>query len=58
MLKLFKGTEITVMKDIFDSSIKVEYRKQIYKVIQTATHLHQQTCTQQVIQNQKELDQF
>ena len=58
VLNIFKGTEITVMKDVFDNSIKVEYRKQIYKVIQVANHLHQQACSQQVIHNQKELEQF
>ena len=58
VLKLFKGTEITVMEDIFDHTIRAEYRKKIYNTKQVAGHLHDPIKRQQKIQNQKELDEY
>lgn len=58
IVKIFKGTEITVMEDIFDHTIRVEYRKKIYTTRQTAGHLQDPVKKQQKIQNQKELDEY
>ena len=58
IVKIFKGTEITVMKDIFDSTIRAEYRKKVYNTKQIEGHFHSLEHRQQKIQNQKELDEY
>ena len=58
IVKIFKGTEITVMEDIFNHTIRVEYRKKIYTTRQVAGHFHDPVKAQQKIQNQKELDEY
>ena len=58
IVKIFKGSEITVMADIFDHTIKVEYRKVIYNTRQIAGHRQDPIKRQQKIQNQKELDEY
>ena len=58
VLKLFKGTEITVMEDVFDHIIRPEYRKKVYNTKQVAGHLQNPVKRQQKIQNQKELDEY
>ena len=46
------------MADIFDHTIKVEYRKVIYNTRQIAGHRQDPIKRQQKIQNQKELDEY
>jgi len=58
IVKIFKGTEITVLEDIFDHTIRAEYRKTIYITRQIAGHLQDPIKRQQKIQNQKELDEY
>ena len=58
IVKTYKGTEITVMEDIFDHTIRVEYRKQIYSTRQIAGHRQDPVKRQEKIQNQKELDEY
>lgn len=58
IVKTYKGTEITVMEDIFDHTIRVEYRKQIYSTRQIARHRQDPVKRQEKIQNQKELDEY
>lgn len=57
-VKTYKGTEITVMEDIFDHTIRVEYRKNVYKTRQIDGHRQDPIKRQQKIQNQKELDEY
>lgn len=58
IVKIYKGTEITVMEDIFDHTIRAEYRKKVYTTRQIAGHRQDPTKRQQKIQNQKELDEY
>lgn len=58
IVKIFKGTDITVMEDIFDHTIRVEYRKKVYSTKQIAGHRQDPVKRQQKIQNQKELDEY
>ena len=58
IIKIFKGTEITVMEDIFDHTIRAEYRKKVYFTRQIAGHRQDPIKRQQKIQNQKELDEY
>lgn len=58
IVKIFKGTAIIVMEDIFDHTIRVEYRKKIYSTRQIAGHKQEPVKRQQKIQNQKELDEY
>ena len=54
IVKIFKGTDITVMEDIFDHTIRAEYRKKVYSTRQIAGHRQDPVKRQQKIQNQKE----
>lgn len=58
VIKIFKGTEITVMDDVFDHTIRAKYRNRIYSTKQVAGHKKDITKRQQKIQNQKELDEY
>ena len=58
IVKIFKGTDITVMEDIFDHTIRAEYRKKVYSTRQIAGHRQDPVKRQQKIQNQKELDEY
>ena len=58
IVKIFKGTDITVMEDIFDHTIRAEYRKKVYSTRQIAGHRQDSVKRQQKIQNQKELDEY
>ena len=58
IVKIFKGTDITVMEDIFDHIIRAEYRKKVYSTRQIAGHRQDPVKRQQKIQNQKELDEY
>ena len=58
IVKTYKGTEITVMEDVFDHTIRVEYRKKVYKTRQLDGHRQNPIKRQQKIQNQKELDEY
>ena len=58
IVKIFKGTDITVMEDIFDHTIRAEYRKKVYSTRQIAGHKQDPMKRQQKIQNQKELDEY
>lgn len=58
IVKVFKATDITVMEDIFDHTIRAEYRKKIYSTRQIAGHRKDPVKRQQKIQNQKELDEY
>ena len=58
IVKIFKGTDITVMEDIFDHTIRAEYRKKVYSTRQIAGHRQDPLKRQQKIQNQKELDEY
>ena len=58
IVKIFKGTAITVMEDIFDHIIRVEYRKKVYSTRQIEGHRKDTAKRQQKIQNQKELDEY
>ena len=58
IIKIFKGTTITIMEDIFDHTIRAEYRKKIYSTRQIAGHKQNLVKRQQKIQNQKELDEY
>ena len=58
IVKIFKGTTITVMEDIFDHTIRAEYRKKVYSTRQIAGHKQDPVKRQQKIQNQKELDEY
>ena len=58
ILKLFKGTEITVMEDIFDHSLKVAYYKKIYNLKQLDKHRQNVEKRQRKIENQKELAEY
>ena len=58
IVKIFKGTDITVMEDIFDHTIRAEYRKKVYSTRQIAGHRQDPIKRQQKIQNQKELDEY
>ena len=58
IVKIFKGTEITVMEDIFNHTIRAEYRKKVYSTRQIAGHRQDSIKRQQKIQNQKELDEY
>ena len=52
IVKIFKGTDITVMEDIFDHTIRAEYRKKVYSTRQIAGHRQDSVKRQQKIQNQ------
>ena len=58
IVKIFKGTTITVMEDIFDHTVRAEYRKKVYSTRQIAGHKQDPVKRQQKIQNQKELDEY
>ena len=58
IVKIFKGTDITVMEDIFEHTIRAEYRKKVYSTRQIAGHRQDPVKRQQKIQNQKELDEY
>ena len=58
IVKIFKGSDITVMEDIFDHTIRAEYRKKVYSTRQIAGHKQDPMKRQQKIQNQKELDEY
>ena len=58
IVEIFKGTDITVMEDIFDHTIRAEYRKKVYSTRQIAGHRQDPLKRQQKIQNQKELDEY
>lgn len=58
IVKIFKGTEIMVLENIFDHTIKAEYRKKIYSTRQIDGHRKDPIKRQQKIQNQKELDEY
>lgn len=58
IVKTYKGTEITVMEDIFDHTIRAEYRKKVYITRQLPGHRQDLVKRQQKIQNQKELDEY
>ena len=58
IIKIFKGTTITIMEDIFDHTIRAEYRKKVYSTRQIAGHKQNLVKRQQKIQNQKELDEY
>lgn len=58
IIKIFKGSDITVMEDIFDHRIRAEYRKKVYSTRQIAGHRQDSIKRQQKIQNQKELDEY
>ena len=58
IVKIFKGTAITVMEDIFDHTVRAEYRKKVYSTRQIAGHRQDTAKRQQKIQNQKELDEY
>ena len=58
IVKIFKGTAITVMEDIFDHTVRAEYRKKFYSTRQIAGHRQDTAKRQQKIQNQKELDEY
>lgn len=58
IVKIFKGTDITVMEDIFDHTIRAEYRKKVYSTRQIPGHRQDPIKRQQKIQNQKELDEY
>ena len=58
IVKIFKGAAITVMEDIFDNTIRAEYRKKVYSTRQIAGHKQDPIKRQQKIQNQKELDDY
>lgn len=46
------------MEDIFDHTIRAEYRKKVYSTRQIAGHRQDPIKRQQKIQNQKELDEY
>ena len=58
IVKTYKGTEITVMEDVFDHTIRTEYHKKIYITRQLPGHRQDLVKRQQKIQNQKELDEY
>ena len=58
IVKPFKGTEITVMRDVFDGTIRVELGGRIYAVRQVHGHKQDTIKRQQRIQNQKELEEY
>lgn len=58
IVKIFKGSDVTVMEDIFDHTIRAEYRKKVYSTRQIAGHRQDPVKRQQKIQNQKELDEY
>ena len=58
IVKIFKGTTITIMEDIFDHTIRAEFRKKVYSTRQIAGHKQNLVKRQQKIQNQKELDEY
>ena len=58
IVKIFKGSTITVMEDIFDHTIRAEYRKKVYSTRQIAGHKQDPVKRQQKIRNQKELDEY
>ena len=58
IVKIFKGTDITVMEDIFDHTIREKKKKKVYSTRQIAGHRQDPVKRQQKIQNQKELDEY
>ena len=58
IVKPFQGTDIEVMKDIFNGTIRAIYKKQIYTTIQVHGHKKDPIKRQQRINNQKELDEY
>ena len=58
IVKIFKGSAITVMEDIFNHTVRAEYRKRVYSTRQIAGHKQNPLKRQQKIQNQKELDEY
>jgi hypothetical protein len=56
IIKPFKGHNITVMKDIFDGTIRAIYNDKIYSTRQIEGH--RQVNEQQRIKTRKELDEF
>ena len=57
-VKIFKGTEIVVMEDIFNHTLRAEYRKKVYTTRQIAGHRQDPIKKQKKIQNQKDLDEY
>jgi len=58
IIKPFRGTIITVMKDIFDNTIRAILREKIYATKQIPGHLQDPIKKQQTISNQKELEEY
>ena len=46
------------MEDIFNLTIRAEYRKKVYSTRQISGHRQDPVKRQQKIQNQKELDEY
>jgi len=58
IVKPFKGTTITVMKDVFDGTIRAILREKIYATKQIDGHRQDPIKRQEKINNQKELEEY
>jgi len=58
IVKPFKGTGITAMKDIFNGTIRAIYKEKIYTTKQVHGHNKDPVKRQQKINNQKELEEY
>jgi predicted SAM-dependent methyltransferase len=58
IIRPFKGTEITVMKDIFDITIRAIFREKVYITKQIEGHYQDPIKKQQRVNNQKELEEY
>jgi len=58
IVKPFKGAEITVMKDVFNGTIRAIYREKIFATRQIHGHRKDPIKHQQKINNQKELEEY